>query len=541
MKKNTKVIEPKVALSKLGDFAYLKVSYPIKSDQVITTQNTITWKGEDKNVYFKQPSSDTFEFDITLLKKPQSNTFSYDIDTQNLDFFYQPALTTEEIAQGNTRAENVIGSYAAYYKNGISGDYSDAGGKNYKAGKAFHIYRPKILDSKGKTIWGKLSIDTENNKLLVKVPQEFLDTGTYPITVDPTFGYTSQGASDAGLCGSSSDNKVAMREDSISGQLTNISAYIKTQNGTGNADYRMEEFPDSSNKPGTAEAQGTQTTYNGGAYQLLSTAFNFTMANGTHWVAVGGIKTTSDNCRVAFDTGGTTNYGAFFDGGVGSWVNNDNRYSVYATYTAGSTPTPTPTSTPTPTPTPAPISSGPNSATTVSDDATVGSIAWINPGNATASDNAYATATAPTSTLTSTHYLKATNFGFNIPAGSTITGITVQFERRKESFFQCVDDQIRIVKSDGSIGTTNRSAGASWSGSDTYDSFGGIADLWGEAWTSSDINDSDFGVAISPQIRMNPDGNPASVDHIQITVSYYSPVTVNLKGNLNLKGNVNLK
>ncbi len=57
------------------------------------------------------------------------------------------------------------------------------------------------------------------------------------------------------------------------------------------------------------------------------------MAAGTHWVAVGGIKTTSDNCRVAYDSGGTTNYGATFDSGAGSGVNDSNRYSVYATYT----------------------------------------------------------------------------------------------------------------------------------------------------------------------------------------------------------------
>ncbi len=325
--------EPVVTLSKLDDSAYLKVNYPINSDQVVTTENTITWKGKDQDLYFKQPTPDSFEFDILLHKKPSINTFAYSIDTQNLDFFYQPQLTQEEITKGNERPEKVIGSYAVYYKNGLSGDYSGIGGLDYKTGKAFHIYRPKIEDSTGKSVWGELTINTEENKLLVKVPQEFLDMGTYPIIVDPTFGYTSQGGTDSVLCGSASDNKVAMRADSIAGILTNISAYIKTQNGASNADYRMEEFPDSSNKPGTVEAQGAQTTYNGGSYQLWSTSFNFNMATGTHWVAVGGIKTTSDNCRVAYDSGGTTNYGATFDSGAGSWVNDSNRYSVYATYT----------------------------------------------------------------------------------------------------------------------------------------------------------------------------------------------------------------
>lgn len=536
--KDSKTLKPQIKLSKLDDEAYLTISHDIKSDQINTADKTITWKGNNsQDLFFKQPTSDTFEFDITLLKKPASNIFTYSIDSKNLDFFYQPPLTEKEIERGNIRPENVEGSYAVYYKNGLSGDYSHAGGKNYKTGKAFHIYRPKIMDANGKSVWGELSINTKTNKLLVKVPQEFLDTGIYPITVDPTFGYTSQGASDAVLCGSSGDYKVAMRADSIAGTLTNISAYIKNQLGTSNINYRTEEFPDSSSKPGTAEAQGSPNAFLNPSYQLVSDSFSFSMSDGIHWVGIGGIKVGVDNCRVAYDTGGTSGYGASTND-VGAWSTDSNQYSVYATYTAAS---PTDTPTPTLSPTPTPVFQGPKSAGTVVDDAAVGTVSWVNPANATASDNVYATATAPSTSLESTHYLKATNFGFNIPTNATINGINVEIERRKETFFQCVDNEIKIVKSDGSIGTTNKSAGASWSSSDTYDSFGGATDLWGESWTASDINDTDFGVVISPQIRMNPDGNPASVDHIRITVYYTPPPATNLKGNMNLKGNIKFK
>ena len=147
----------------------------------------------------------------------------------------------------------------------------------------------------------------------------------------------------------------------------------------------------------------------------------------------------------------------------------------------------------------------------------------------------------PSSSLTSTHYLKATNFGFNIPTNATINGIKVEIERKKATFFQCIDSEVKIVKSNGSIGTTNKSTGASWSTTETYDSFGGTNDLWGETWLPSDINNSNFGVVISPQIRLTPDGNPASVDHFRITVYYTQPPKMNFKGNINLKGNVNLK
>ena len=80
-----------------------------------------------------------------------------------------------------------------YHKN-KTGDYTALGGKNYKTGKAFHIYRPKITDKNGRWIWGELHIDEKKGELSVTVNQSFLDNAVYPVTVDPTFGDTSCGA-----------------------------------------------------------------------------------------------------------------------------------------------------------------------------------------------------------------------------------------------------------------------------------------------------------------------------------------------------------
>src|SRR6266545_5605068 len=70
-------------------------------------------------------------------------------------------------------------------------------------------------------------------------------------------------------------------------------------------------------------------------------------------------------------------------------------------------------------------SAGPNSASSSGDcvnDAAIGTIAWTNPGQVLASDDLYATATVDGET---TNYLKCTNFGFAIPAASSIDGIVV--------------------------------------------------------------------------------------------------------------------
>lgn len=70
---------------------------------------------------------------------------------------------------------------------------------------------------------------------------------------------------------------------------------------------------------------------------------------------------------------------------------------------------------------------GPYSPGTMADDSTVGTVTWVNPDNAKASDDVRAIMYYGGSS----HYLKATNFGFSIPAGATINGIVVEIEKRK--------------------------------------------------------------------------------------------------------------
>jgi hypothetical protein len=97
---------------------------------------------------------------------------------------------------------------------------------------------------------------------------------------------------------------------------------------------------------------------------------------------------------------------------------------------------------------------------TVVSDGTIGDVAWSNPSNAKASDNSYSTVD---------------------PGGPDM------FE----------DFAVKIVKSDGSIGSTNKGGSNLIPSSDTYITYGGSSDLWSETWSASDINDSDFGVVYS--------------------------------------------
>ena len=134
-----------------------------------------------------------FKFDIILKSKPASNELQFSIQHKGLDFFYQPLeLDAQEIADGCFRPPEACGSYAVYHKT-MSGDFTKMGGKNYKAGQAFYLFRPKVSDADGKEEWGALNIDEAGGILTVTIPQSFLDTATYPVTVDPDFGYTTAG------------------------------------------------------------------------------------------------------------------------------------------------------------------------------------------------------------------------------------------------------------------------------------------------------------------------------------------------------------
>lgn len=165
-------------------------------------------------------------------------------------------------------------------------------------------------------------------------------------------------------------------------------------------------------------------------------------------------------------------------------------------------------------------SSGPLSPGTLADDSGVGTQTWNNTGNAGASDDSY----ADVSLLfgQTSHYLKATNFGFAIPSGATIDGIVVAIEKSATVGSSVVDSQVRIVKG-GTIGATDKASGTNWPTTDAYSTYGSSSDLWGETWTHTDINASTFGAALSAAWVANTP--TANVDHIRITVHYTDPAT----------------
>ena len=103
-----------------------------------------------------------------------------------------------------------------------------------------------------------------------------------------------------------------------------------------------------------------------------------------------------------------------------------------------------------------------------------------------------------------------------------------------ENTSRCYDNAIRIVKSNGTIGATDKSNGAAWFGDcglpddivAPYVTYGSPTDLWGETWTAADINSANFGTALSAR-RNYFSGSWVLVDAVNITVYYTPPSSFN--------------
>lgn len=163
-------------------------------------------------------------------------------------------------------------------------------------------------------------------------------------------------------------------------------------------------------------------------------------------------------------------------------------------------------------------SQGPNLCGTAVDDGG-GSVPWVNPGNATASDDTRATASLDTFN-SDTNILKCTNFGFSIPAGATVDGIEVTVEAREQNTPGTIVDLFAALFQGGSyVGNNQAASGWSPGQTDETHTYGGPTNKWGTTPTPSLMNNSSNGFGF--QFTWNSGSNPsAQVDSVKMTVYY---------------------
>ena len=143
---------------------------PAEKAVVETRAGGASWDKQKVRVNFIA-GEDSYDFDVILKERPATNILTFTIQTKGLEFHYQP----HEVEEGGERPDNVKGSYAVYH--------STKQNNKYMTGKAFHFYRPAIIDATGKEAWCEMQIDTAAQLLHIYLPAKFLETAAYPVVV----------------------------------------------------------------------------------------------------------------------------------------------------------------------------------------------------------------------------------------------------------------------------------------------------------------------------------------------------------------------
>lgn len=160
---------------------------------------------------------------------------------------------------------------------------------------------------------------------------------------------------------------------------------------------------------------------------------------------------------------------------------------------------------------------GPNSPSiAASTSVPVGEFDWTNTNNVFVSDGVFSVATAPRDDVIC-NALDITGFGFSIPEGSVINGITVRIQKAGSSL-DTTDWVIKLLDNNSEVGDNKMDFGNAWPTTEAYHTYGSDSDDWGYSWTAAKINGTGFGVRIEAHVAIEAES--AKIDYADIAVSY---------------------
>lgn len=306
----------------------------------------LIWKVLDSTPQFEDGGLD---FQVIFKTNPKIKEIAIPINNQNLEYIFQPPLanlspdgsTWEDNGRGgiSTRPANVNCSYAFYHS--LRGAiHRGADAEKFKTGKAFHLYRPQLMDAGGKRLWADMVIKEGN--LVISLDKGWMDSALYPVILDPDFGYSSIGAS-TDLFSHWEEVSKAFGTPASDGVLSSLSVYTSIK--AGSPQYCPALYSDVAGTPTTRLSYlATGGTVVGADLAWVTTPASGTLAYSSitsgvqYWL---GLKSQSSGNQgnTRYDAGGAgdTRYnstGSYPETWVtgGSWAG---RISIYATYAAG--------------------------------------------------------------------------------------------------------------------------------------------------------------------------------------------------------------
>lgn len=262
-------------------------------------------------------------FDLVIPSRPPVNSITIGLSQSGCRFEYQPPLDPlglpgvdqEVLIDGflHKRPWRVCGSYAVERadrkRNGV-----------YQTGKFCHIYRPYFTDALGNVSWAELSI--VGTELTISPDPVWLDNATYPVVMDPDFGYTTAPATALSAEGQLWGQNHA---PASSGTTDSISVYVRETAADNTHQFQVALY----------NAAGTSLLGNS------ATAQNATTVASWKTVTLSGISVTSGTnygiCFMAGGGGGAIDMYYDATSGVSTWGNLITFPTWPATLTAGST------------------------------------------------------------------------------------------------------------------------------------------------------------------------------------------------------------
>ena len=257
-----------------------------------------------------------------------------------LTFTKQPPLTQQEIDQGNQRPDNVVNSYAVYWPQAgrfLMPDGSEI--NNYETGKFAHVFRPNLIDDAGNWTWiDQTAIVNGGTKLRVYLDSAWLAGATFPVRLDPTFGYSTLGGT-GGYFGQNYLGAHDRDTPADSGTADSITMYCYANSGTTSVTFGI--WSNSSNKPATLLADtGASTVTTTPGWVTLNLDSGLSVAAGTlYWLGQNHSATElwfrfdSTGTRDSYYESKTYSAGSLSSFSAPSGWGLSNRTSIYATYT----------------------------------------------------------------------------------------------------------------------------------------------------------------------------------------------------------------
>jgi len=327
------------------------------TDQPYDRQETVRWQkleqlheevswranGQRRDAgYFRRQHRNGIELEIVYKDKPASNLvpFTGNIPKNCTAALQKPVPFALMALQKIRRPLDVEGAIMFYH--------TDQRNNQYGTGKVGEVLRPFAVDANGLTVacsfanYGLLEEHAEydlidTSQLAIEVPQWFIDQAAYPITIDPTFGYTTNGGSTANI---TANIKGTVQTASEAGHLISLSAYFSGTTST----YSIEGLLYDTSGNLLAHMVEESGTDIGVAWrtQLLDDPTAYDLAAQDYILAFWGTSTQvyGSDAAIAYDsTGGKTSktYSITYSAdnaptGITFSDETDRQYSIYATY-----------------------------------------------------------------------------------------------------------------------------------------------------------------------------------------------------------------